>query len=373
MASHWSSLQLLTYGRVALLLACVAIGLADDLYKILGVGRSASSAEVKRAFRLASRTKHPDKGGDPAEWAKCNRAYEVLTDEEKRRVYDQQGDEGLKRMESGQGGRGGDDPFSSFFNMFGGGEQRQQGGMPKGQDLEFPLVVTLKDLYLGREMRAAHRKQKLCSHCRGTGAEKEGDVKQCSTCKGKGVIVQMQRLGPGFMTQTQQTCPACGGRGKTVTSTCHQCKGHKIEVGEDILTIAIERGMRAGQKIKFEGAGDEGPDMHPGDISFVIVEAPHAVFRRDGDDLHVKLSVTLLEALTGFRKEIEHLDGHKVTVERSAVTVPGQVLTVAQEGMPLPEYGSEKGDLLVTIHVEFPKQLSAAQQQELKKLLGASE
>jgi DnaJ-related protein SCJ1 len=88
--------------------------------------------------------------------------------------------------------------------------------MPKGQDLEFPLVVTLKDLYLGKEIRAAHRKQKLCSHCRGTGAENPGDVKTCQTCKGKGVVVKMQRLGPGFMTQTQQTCHVCGGKGKQV-------------------------------------------------------------------------------------------------------------------------------------------------------------
>jgi DnaJ-related protein SCJ1 len=191
--------------------------------------------------------------------------------------------------------------------------------------------------------------------------------------KGKGVIVQMQRLGPGFMTQTQQTCPACGGRGKTVTSTCHQCKGHKVEVGEDVITVSVERGMRAGQKIKFEQSGDEAPDMHPGDISFVIVEAPHPVFRRDGDDLHAKLSVSLLEALTGFRKELEHLDGRKIVVERADVTVPGQVVKVEGEGMPLPEYGSEKGDLLVTIHVDFPKFLSISQKHELKKLLAPAE
>jgi len=346
----------------------ICVCAAEDLYKILGVGRSASSREVKRAFRMASRTKHPDKGGDPEEWAKFNRAYEVLTNDEKRRVYDQQGEEGLKRMESGQGGGG--DPFGSFFDFFGGGGgQRQQGGMPKGQDLEFPLVVTLKDLYLGKEIRAAHRKQKLCSHCRGTGAENPGDVKTCTTCKGKGVVIKMQRLGPGFMTQTQQPCHVCGGKGKTVTSTCHKCHGHKVEIGEDVLTIDIERGMRQGQKIKFSGMGDEMPDMQPGDISFVIVEAPHPVFERDGDDLNAKFSISLVEALTGFSKELEHLDGRKVLIERKGVTIPDQVIQIEGEGMPLPEYGSEKGDLFVKIHVEFPKSLSAAQQSEIKKIL----
>lgn len=352
------------------LLAVAAVA-DEDLYALLGVSRSASSAEIKRAFRLASVSKHPDKGGDSAEWAKYSHAYEVLTDEQKRRVYDQQGHEGLRRMESGQGGGGGGDPFASFFDMFGGGGggQRQQGGMPRGPDLEFPIVVTLRDLYLGKELRAAHRKQKLCSHCRGSGAENPGDVKVCGTCKGKGVVIQMQRLGPGFVTQTQQTCNACGGRGKTVTSTCHRCGGKKVEVGEDILTIRIERGMRAGAKIKFEQTGDQAPDLQPGDVSFVVVEAPHAVFRRDGDDLHAKLSVTLLEALTGFTKTLVHLDGRKVTVSRTEITVPGQVLTIAGEGMPILENASEKGDLLVTIHVVFPSTISAEQRTLITKAL----
>jgi DnaJ-related protein SCJ1 len=309
-----------------LLLAIVA---AEDLYSILGVPRSSSVPEIKQAFRLASRTKHPDKGGDPAVWAKYSHAYEVLTSEEKRQVYDQQGEEGLKRMENGQ--QGGGDPFGSFFDMFGGGGQRQQGGMAQGPNLEFPIVVTLKDLYLGKELRAAHRKQKLCSHCRGTGAEKPDDVKVCATCKGKGVVIQMQRLGPGFVTQTQQTCNVCGGRGKTVTSTCHRCGGKKVEVGEDILTIHIERGMRAGQKIKFPMTGDQAPDVHAGDVSFVVVEAPHPVFRRDGDDLHMTLSVSLLEALTGFSKTVTHLDGRIVTVARSDTTIPGQVKQTRKE------------------------------------------
>lgn len=353
----------------AIILLLIALVVAQDYYSILGISRSATTAEVKRAFRLASRSKHPDKGGKQEEWVQINRAYEVLSSDEKRRVYDQQGEEGLKRMESGQGG--GADPFGSFFDFFGGGGQRQQGGMPKGPDLEFPLVVTLKDLYLGKELKAAHRKQKLCSHCRGTGAENPDDVQVCSTCGGKGVIVKVQRLGPGFMTQTQQVCHVCGGKGKTVTSQCHHCHGHKIEVGEDMLTITVERGMRQGQKIKFSGMGDEAPDTQPGDISFVIVEAPHPVFRRDGDDLHTKLKVTLLEALTGFSKEIEHLDGHKVVVERSDVTIPGQVIIISQEGMPLPEYGSEKGDLFVTIEIEFPKALTPEQRELAKQLFKA--
>jgi DnaJ-class molecular chaperone len=141
-----------------------------------------------------------------------------------------------------------------------------------------------------------------------------------------------------------------------------------VEVGEDILTIDIERGMRQGQKIKFSGMGDELPDMQPGDISFVIVEASHPVFERDGDDLNAKFTISLVEALTGFSKELEHLDGRKVKIERTGVTIPDQVIQIEGEGMPLPEYGSEKGDLFVKIHVEFPKTLTAAQQNDIKKI-----
>lgn len=339
----------------------------EDYYSLLGLSRSASSSEIKRSFRSASRTKHPDKGGSKEEWVKINRAYEVLSDAEKRRVYDQHGEEGLKRMEGGQGGGGGD-PFSSIFDFFGGGG-RQQGGVPRGPDLDLPLVVSLRDLYLGREIRAAHRKQQLCSHCRGSGAEHPEDVSVCKQCQGKGVVVKMQQLGPGFYTQMQQPCSACSGKGKVVTSTCHQCSGHKVETGEEVLTIRVERGMRQGQKITFSGAGDESADLQPGDISFVIVEASHPTFSRDGDDLHTTLTISLLEALTGFHKEIEHLDGRKIVVERSDITIPGQIITVSQEGMPIPEYSSEKGDLFVKIHVEFPKTLTEQQKTDLKKLL----
>lgn len=339
----------------------------------LGLSRSASKQEIKRSFRHLSRTKHPDKGGDPALWVKITRANEILSDDEKRRVYDQQGEEGLKRLEGQQGGGGGD-PFSSFFNFGdffggGGGGNRQQGGMAKGIDLEFPLVVTLKDLYLGREFRAAHRKQKLCSHCRGTGSERPEDVKTCQTCGGRGIVIKTQRLGPGFMTQTQQTCHVCGGKGKTITSTCHQCHGHKVEIGEDILEISVERGMKGGQKIKFSGRGDESPDTQPGDISFVIVEAADPVFRREGDDLHAGIEISLIEALTGFKKFITHLDGRNIEVSQSGITIPGQVITIKEEGMPVQEYASEKGDLFLTVKVIFPQSLNEDQKQKLKDVL----
>jgi len=276
-------------------------------------------------------------------------------------------------LKQGGGGGGFTNPFD-IFSAFTGGFKFAGGGggghgMQRGPELEVELEVTLKDLYLGRTMKVVHKKQQLCSQCRGSGAKKASDVKTCTGCKGTGMKVKVHQLGPGFVQQMQTTCDECGGKGKIVTSTCPHCGGKKVEPFEDELIVIVERGMRDGQRITFGGQGDETPDTQPGDLHFKIVTTPHKRFSRKGDDLYLQASISLLESLVGFTKSIKHLDGHIVEVSRTEVTKPGFVLTIEEEGMPQHNYPSQKGKLFVEFSVRFPTSLSQEQRDGFKALL----
>jgi DnaJ-related protein SCJ1 len=343
-----------------------------DYYEILGISRDASASQIKKAYRKLALQYHPDKhpgAENQKRFEELANAYEVLSDPDKRRLYDQYGEEGLK---SG-GATHFTNPFD-IFSSFGGFkfETRGGGGAPpqqKGPDIEIDLEVTLKDLYLGRTFEVAHKKQVLCHKCRGTGAKKASDVTVCSGCKGTGMKVKVQQLGPGFIQQTQTVCDECGGRGKIVTSVCPHCHGKKIEIGEDTLTVIVERGMQDGEKVTFSQQSDEAPDTTPGDVIFKIVTLPHKRFVRKGNDLHYQLTISLLEALVGFSRKIKHLDGHSVEINRKDVTKPGQIITIEGEGMPLHNYPSQTGNLLIEVTVRFPNALTVEQKEGFTALL----
>jgi DnaJ-related protein SCJ1 len=355
-----------------IILLCVILPVVlcgKDFYQVLGLKRDASTKEIKRAYRDLSLKWHPDKhkGNKDAEqkFMEISQAYEVLSDENKRRTFDQFGEEGLKQgpgMEQRN-------PWD-IFNIFNNQNQGPRGSnQKKNPNIEIPLEVTLQDLYLGSSFRVSYKKQSLCSRCRGTGAKDANDVTTCPVCKGSGVQTHVHQIGPGFIQQTQSQCEKCGGRGRIVKSVCPLCKGTKVGHSEDKITVVVEQGMLDGDEIKFENEGDEQPDVIPGDLVFKIVTVPNKRFVRQGDNLHTKLNITLLEALAGFSKSFKHLDGHKVLVERTAVTIPGQVLLIPGEGMPKHNYASEKGDLFVEFTVIFPETVSQEQKEGFKQLL----
>lgn len=361
---------LLKVAVVVVLLLCTThvVVCGRDYYEILGVSRESSQSHIKKAYRKLSLQYHPDKHPDMKDkYLEIQTANEVLGDPDKRKIYDQYGEEGLKQNQGGGGG-GGFNPFEMFF----GGRQQGGGGaqqMQKGPDVEMELEVTLQDLYLGRTFEVVQKKQTLCHKCRGTGAKKASDVTTCSGCKGTGMKVKVQQLGPGFVQQTQTVCDECGGKGKKVTSTCPHCGGKKVETGEDTLTIMVERGMQDGERISFPSQSDEAPDSMPGDLHFKLVTIPHKKFTRHGDDLHYSLTVTLLEALIGFSKKIKHLDGHMVEIERKEVTKPGQIITIPEEGMPMHNFPSQTGQLYVEVTVKFPASITEEQREGFIKLL----
>eukprot|EP00281_Chroomonas_sp_CCMP1168_P032648 CAMPEP_0206246804 /NCGR_PEP_ID=MMETSP0047_2-20121206/19465_1 /ASSEMBLY_ACC=CAM_ASM_000192 /TAXON_ID=195065 /ORGANISM="Chroomonas mesostigmatica_cf, Strain CCMP1168" /LENGTH=365 /DNA_ID=CAMNT_0053672273 /DNA_START=55 /DNA_END=1152 /DNA_ORIENTATION=- len=352
-----------------LLLAALAlVTCGEDYYSVLGVERNADEGEIKRAYRKQSMKYHPDKNKDPSasdKFTQIATAYEVLSDKDKRRVYDRHGEEGVKQHDQRQG-RKEHNPFDMFSQFFGQQREPEEQKLP---DVQIDLEVTLKDLYLGRTFDVLHRKQRLCRECNGSGARSPGDIERCNHCGGSGKKVVRQQIAPGFFQQIQTECTACGGKGKQVTHPCPRCKGSKVMIGKDTVTIDVERGMPDGFTIKFEKLGDEHPDFVSGDVRFRLETLPHTRFTRKNKNLHTTLKLSLAEALLGFQKSIEHLDGRKVPVHRDGVTQHGDVQVLRGEGMPQHNFPDNKGDMLVDYEIDMPRELSEEQREGLRRIL----
>ena len=230
------------------------------------------------------------------------------------------------------------------------------------------LYLSLKDIYQGKTLPVEVVNMQLCPHCGGSGADREEDVVTCNVCGGKGFVMRTQQIGPGFVQQFQQQCQACGGKGKTLKSTCHVCKGEKVVRNKKIIRVYIARGVADGEELAYDGEGDESPDYEAGSIIFKVVTAKHALFERKGNDLHTSMKISLLEALVGFKKSLQHLDAHLVEVAREEVTPHGFVLRIKNEGMPIPGTASA-GELVITFQVQLPSSLTQAQKDAFAKLL----
>jgi len=314
--------------------------------------RCVSAQAIKKAYRKLSMKYHPDKNKDPGakdKFSEVSTAYEVLSDTEKRRIYDQQGEEGVKRHEQGRGG-GGSNPFDMFSQFFGG---RRGGGdgENKGPEIKLDLEVTLKDLYLGKQVEVLSLRQILCRQCGGSGARNPSDVKRCDACGGSGLRVVRQQIAPGFVQQMQTHCNECGGKGKIVAHKCDKCHGSKVQSGSQTVQVEVERGAPDGHEIVFENQADESPDRAAGDLTFKLRQIPHETFRRENSDLRMTMRLSLKEALLGFEKIVPHLDGHTVKVADTGTTQHGQVRRVRGEGMPEHNFASNKGDLVVDFEV----------------------
>jgi len=231
--------------------------------------------------------------------------------------------------------------------------------------MDFP--VTLEDLYNGASRQVKISRRVLCKSCKGSGA-KGGQTTTCPHCQGKGQVMSMQSLGPGFNIQMQTPCNHCGGKGKIAKHVCPICGGSKLQVEEKALDVVIERGMADAYEVKFERASEQQPDTIPGDVIVTLRTQPHQRFKRQGNDLHMEQRLTLREALLGYSTSFAHLDGHRVNLQFDGVTQPEYVRTIKGEGMPHHEFASEKGDLFVKFHIDFPRNLNGQQQSQIKAL-----
>ncbi|KAF9310014.1 DnaJ- protein scj1 [Podila horticola] len=348
---------------LALILGLATVALAGaDYYKVLGLTRSASTKEIKKQYKVLSRKYHPDKnpGNKVAEekFVEVAAAYEVLSDKDKKTVYDRYGEEGLKQQQ-GQGG-GFHDPFDIFAQFFGGGARHQHGQHERrGPEMRMELEVTLEELYSGNSIEIEVSKQVICGHCGGSGAKSSDDVVTCSGCHGHGAKTVKHMLAPGMFQQFRQTCDECGGKGKMIRHKCPICSGTKVQRGSEQLTIVIEPGMADGATIVFDREADESPDLVPGDVIFDLRTRPHSIFERRGDALYTYVTISLEQALLGFNLEIKHLDGKVVTLTRGAAVTPyGFVQTLKGQGMPIKGSRGDFGDLFVEYKVVFPEKLS---------------
>lgn len=341
------------------------------LYDVLGVPPTASPADLTRAYKQKARQYHPDRNQNSPDaeekFKEVTAAYEVLSDAEKRQLYDRYGEEGLK--EGGGRGGGGFDLFSELFGMGG----RGHGGKRRGEDLVHRLPVTLEELYNGKETKLAMRKNVLCPECDGKGSSKPNAVVNCADCRGQGVKVTLRQVAPGMVQQLQMECSKCQGRGEIIRDKdrCKKCGGDKVVQEKKILDVYVEKGMSHKQKLTFSGEGDQEPNVIPGDVIVLLVQEPHPVFTRDGGDLIMEKEITLYEALCGFSFTITHLDGRILLVKSKPgeIIKPGDIKEIPNEGMPTHRQPFDKGVLVIKFNIKFPTSIPAQHASTLANIL----
>ncbi|CAG8476904.1 836_t:CDS:10 [Ambispora leptoticha] len=373
-----------------------------NYYDLLGVEPSASDNEIKKAYRklqmltrptrvlkfskngvdekkqkppfpayraldgLYAMKFHPDKNPEQNaadKFKEISHAYDILSDPEKRGLYDQYGEEGLSGVGDG-GGMSPEDIFASFFNFAsgtggfpGGAKSRQR----RGEDIVKPFHVTLEDLYNGKTAKISLQKDVVCPLCHGKGG-KTGARKKCHSCDGRGVKVIMRQIGPGMIQRMQAVCPNCDGEGEVIKEKdkCKKCKGTKVIKEKKVLEIFIEKGMQDGQRIIMPGEADQEPGVETGDVILILKQKPHSTFERQGNDLKTKVTISLTEALCGFSKVLlKHLDkrGLVVTQPAGEVIKPNEIKCVMNEGMPTYKRPFDKGNLFIEFIIEFPNSM----------------
>ncbi|VDM94976.1 unnamed protein product [Thelazia callipaeda] len=317
-----------------------------DFYKILNVPRDANINKIKKAYRKLAKELHPDKqSSNPLAQEKfqdLGAAYEVLSNPEKRKVYDRYGEEGLKNI--GSDSNGFHDPFSSFFGDFFGGSRRRQEGTPVGADVVLDLWVTLEEVYNGNFIEIK-RVKPIYKQTKGT--------RKCN-CHDE---MRAEQLGAGRFQMFS-------------VKVCDECPSVVLKQETRFVEVEIEVGVDEGQTQTFSGEGEPHIEGQPGDLIFVTRIEKHPVFERRGLDLYTNITISLQDALNGFRMEITHLDGHKVEIVRNKITWPGARIRKKDEGMPSFVDNNKKGILYITVDVDFPHgELTSEQKEVIKSLL----
>ena len=353
-----------------------------DYYEVLGVSKSADATEIKKAYRKLALKYHPDKnpGDKEAEekFKEAAEAYDVLSNEEKRRRYDQFGHAGVGG--AGQGGFGGgmsmDDIFSQFgdifgsfggfsgFGGFGGGRSARR--VNRGTNLRVKVKMNLQEIATGIEKKIKVKKYVACQHCNGTGAKDGKSYSTCSTCKGSGQVTRVQNTILGAM-QTTSTCPTCEGEGKIINEKCTFCNGEGVLMSEEVISINIPAGVGEGMQLSLSGKGNAARRGGVnGDLIVLIEEEEHPELVRDGNDLLYNVFIGYPEAVLGETVEIPTIEG-KVKVKIEAGTQPGKILRLRGKGLPdVNGYG--KGDLLAKVNVWIPKNLSKDEKKLVEKM-----
>ena len=347
-----------------------------DYYEVLGVSKSASIDDIRKAYRKMAMQYHPDRNPDDKsaeeKFKEAAEAYEVLNDADKRARYDRYGHAGVDPNMGGGGFGGGmtmDDIFSQFGNIFGeeffGGGRQQRG--ERGSNLRIKVSLSLEEIAKGVAKKIKVRKQVSCSQCNGSGAKDAGSVSTCSTCRGAGVVRQVRST---FMGQvhTTTTCPSCQGSGQTVTANCSKCRGDGRVYEEETIEIEIPAGVEEGMQLSMRGKGNAGRmGGAAGDLFITIEEKPHTFLQRDGMNLVHDLYLNFADAAIGASVEVPTLEG-KVKIKIPAGTQAGKILRLKDKGLPSVQNKHSRGDQLILVNVWTPKKLTDEERRLLEKL-----
>lgn len=347
-----------------------------DFYDVLGVGKTATDDEIKKAYRRLAKQYHPDLNpGDKAAEAKfkeANEAYEVLSDQQKRSRYDQYGHAGVDPNFGAGGGFGGGmdfdigDILGSMFGGFGGfGRQSNPNAPRKGTNVQTSVTISFEEAAKGCKRTVSVNKVGPCAACSGSGAAGGTHAETCSACGGRGQVAQQQKT-PFGVISTSKPCQKCGGKGKVIKTPCTKCKGTGFEQKRVSVDVDIPAGIDDGQSISMRGNGNAGLNGGPaGDMIIGVRVRPHPFFERDGYNVWCELNVTYAQAAMGDTLYVPTLDG-KVKFELAAGTQPGEVIRFRGRGIQMLN-GRGKGDQLVRIVVEVPKTLTAKQKDLLRE------
>ncbi len=345
-----------------------------DFYEILGASRTAGADELKRAYRRLAKEHHPDRNpGDSAAEARfkeINDAYDVLKDPEKRRVYDRLGHDAFtQRTQSGGGGASAGFDFSSSFGdifdeMFGdlAGRRRGHGGRRQGADMRYNMHITLEEAFRGKQATIEVPGTAACDSCSGTGSEGGAPPISCTACNGSGRL----RTSQGFFT-VEQTCAACRGTGQTVRDPCRSCAGQGRVRRTRTLTVTIPAGVEAGNRIRLSGEGDAGErGGPPGDLYIFLEVEDHPVFDREGPHIHCEVPVSMTAAALGGAVETPTVEGRRARIDLPPGTQSGNRFRLRGKGMTVLNT-RQRGDMLVTVRVETPVNLTRRQTELLRE------
>lgn len=348
-----------------------------DYYEVLGVRKGASDAELKKAYRTMAKKYHPDVNpGDKtaeAKFKEVNEAYEVLSDPQKRSIYDQYGHAGFEN--NGFGGAGGfsdfdfggiGDIFETFFGGSGfGGRSRSKRGPKKGADLKYAVEISFEEAAFGVEREISIARMEICSKCTGTGAKPGTEATTCKHCNGTGQV-QIKQNTPFGQFINSKTCDVCKGEGKIITDPCPACNGKGKLRNNVKIKVNIPAGIDDGQTISLRGEGDPGSKGGPnGDLLINIRVRPHPLFKRQGNDVVCEEPITFVQAALGAEIEVPTLDGKvKYTIPEGTQT--GSVFRLRGKGIPFLR-GNGRGDQYVKVNIEVPKKLSEKQKELLRE------
>lgn len=351
--------------------------MAKDYYQLLEIHKGATTEEVKKAFHKLAHKYHPDKaGGDEARFKEINEAYQVLSDEKKRKEYDTYG-----QVFTGPGG--GPGPGSSggfsggfgegvdlgdiFNDFFGGGFASASGGrVERGRDISVDIELSFEESVFGVTKKINLNKTSLCDTCTGSGAKPGTKMKKCTSCNGKGKVTEMRRSFLGNFS-TVRECDTCGGKGEIPEEKCKTCNGLGVLRKQEEISINIPGGIQSGEMLRMSGKGEAVPRGIPGDLYIRVHVKPHKIYRREGNNLVMDLEVKLSDALLGAMYTISALDGKTLEVKIPDGVKFGDTLRIREKGIASPGRG-KAGDILIHVNIKTPTKLSSKAKKLIEEL-----